>query len=193
MAMSYKSARFNPRHLATALGATAVLAFAAAPAQAQGVPGFNFYVGAGVGQSNADANADDFEVSDFDEKDLAWDVFVGVRVLSFLGAEVKYIDFGKPNGDGAEFKYNGLAGYGLYYLPLPLPVLDVYVKAGVARLDADIKFDGGTLSTDDTKFAYGAGVQLKFGSFAIRGEYEQFKIEGAKPSLLSVGFSKSFL
>jgi hypothetical protein len=193
MAMSHKSVRFNPRHLAAALGATAALAFAATPAQAQGVPGFNFYMGVGVGQSNADANADDFAVSEFDKKDLAWEAFVGVRALSFLGAEVKYIDFGKPNGGGAEFKYKGLAGYGLYYLPLPLPVLDVYVKAGVARLDADLKITGGSFSTDDTKFSYGAGLQLKFASFAIRGEYEQFKIEGAKPSLLSVGFSKSFL
>jgi opacity protein-like surface antigen len=193
MAKSLESARFNLRRMSALLGATAALACAAGNAQAQGVPGFNFYVGAGVGQSNADANADDFEVSEFDKKDLSWNAFVGVRALSFLGAEVKYIDFGKPNGGGAEFKYKGLAGYGLYYLPLPLPVLDVYVKAGVARLDADLKITGDSFSTDDTKFAYGAGMQLKFGSFAIRAEFEQFEIDDAKPSLLSLGFSKSFL
>jgi hypothetical protein len=116
-----------------------------------------------------------------------------VRAFSFLGAELDYIDFGKPNGGGADFKYKGLAGYGLYYLPIPLPVLDVYVKAGLARLDADLKVNSNSFSTDDTKFAFGGGVQLKFGSWAIRGEYEQYKIEGAKPTLLSVGFSRSFL
>jgi hypothetical protein len=69
-------------------------------------------------------------------------------------------------------------------------VLDIYMKAGLARVDVNPSF---AASTDDTKFAYGAGLQLKFASFAIRGEYEQFKADSAKPSVLSVGFSKSFL
>ncbi len=48
-----------------------------------------------------------------------------------------------------------------------------------------------SISTDDTKFAFGGGLQLKFGSFAIRGEYEQYKVDvngtKAKPTLLSLG------
>jgi opacity protein-like surface antigen len=187
MAKSLESARLNLRHMFAALGATAALALAAGNAQAQGVPGINFYIGAGVGQSNADTSLN----ADFDKKDTAWKVYGGVRALSFLGAELNYIDFGKPKGGGDELKYKGFAGYGLYYLPLPLPILDVYVKAGVARIDIDVPSTD--FSTDDTKFAYGAGVQLKFSSFAIRAEFEQFKIEGTKPSLLSLGFSKSFL
>jgi hypothetical protein len=193
MSTSRKTARFSLRHAVTAVGTAGALALAAGPASAQGVPGLAVYVGAGVGQSNADSGADDFGVSEFDKKDFSWKAFAGVRAFSFLGAELDYIDFGKPNGGGADFKYKGLAGYGLYYLPIPLPVLDVYVKAGLARLDADLKVNSNSFSTDDTKFAFGGGVQLKFGSWAIRGEYEQYKIEGAKPTLLSVGFSRSFL
>ncbi len=183
MSTSHQPARFKLRSLAAALCATGALAFGSAPAQAQ-VPGLDVYVGGGVGQSDSDFSGD------FDEKDFAWKVFVGARAFSFVGAELNYIDFGKPSSGGASVKYKAFAGYGVFYVPLPLPILDVYVKGGLARIDAN---PSASISTDDTKFAYGAGVQLKFGSFALRGEYEKFKIEDAKPSLLSVGFSKSFL
>lgn len=183
------SSRFELRHVTAALCATAALALGSGPALA-GVPGADLYLGVGLGQSNADVSAADLGDPDFDKKDMAWKVFVGGRFLSFAGAELDYINFGKPNGSAEEIKYKGLAAYGLYYLPIPAPVLDIYLKAGLARIDVDPSF---AASTDDTKFAYGAGLQLKFGSVAIRGEYEQFKMPGAKPSLLSVSFSKSFL
>lgn len=186
--------RFNMRHaVAALLGAGALAAFAA-PAQAQ-VPGFNLYVGGGLGQSNADI--DDIEIADFDDKDTAWKLFGGVRLASLFGAELNYINFGKPDGTDAEVEYKGLAAYGLVYLPLPLLILDVYAKAGLARIDVDI--DAADFSTDDTQFSYGLGVQLKFGSLAVRGEYERFKVEDgdldldASPSLISLSISKSFL
>jgi hypothetical protein len=185
MSASHQPVRFHIRHIAAALCAAGALAFSAMPAQAEGIPGLDIYVGGGVGQSDADVSA-----PDFDEKDFAWKAFVGARAFSFAGAELNYIDFGKPSGGGASVKYKAFAGYGVFYVPLPLPILDVFVKGGLARIDVN---PSASISTDDTKFAYGAGAQLKFGSFAIRGEYEKFKIEGAKPSLLSIGFSKSFL
>lgn len=180
--------RSKVRHLVAALAGAGALSLVAAPAHAQ-VPGVDFYLGAGIGQSNADI--DDVSITDLDEKDLGWKIIGGVRIASVLGAELNYIDFGKASGDGAELKYKALAAYGLFYAPLPLPILDVYAKAGLARIDVDIDVDD--FSTDDTKFAYGLGAQLKFGSWAIRGEYERFKVEGSKPSLLSLSFTKSFL
>lgn len=191
MSSSNKTGRFAARHAVAALLAAGTLGLAAAPAQAQ-IPGVDVYLGVGLGVSNADISADDLEVPEFDKKDLGWKAFIGLRA-SVFGAELEYINFGKPNGDDASVKYKGLAGFGLFYLPLPLPFVDVYAKAGLARVDADLNVDTDSFSTDDTKFAYGAGVQVKFGSFAVRGEYEKFKLEGAKPSLLSVSFSKSFL
>jgi opacity protein-like surface antigen len=181
------------RHAVTALVAAGAMAVLAAPAQAQSTA-FNFYVGGGIGQSNADL--DDVEIPDFDEKDFAWKLFAGVRMASIFGAELDYINFGKPDGSNIEVKYKGLAAYGLVYLPLPLPLLDVYAKAGLAKIDVDI--DAEDFSTDDTQFTYGLGAQLKFGSLAIRGEYERFKVKdgdvglSSKPSLLSLSFSKSF-
>jgi opacity protein-like surface antigen len=189
MSTSHQPARFSLRHAVTALGASGALALAALPAQAEAVPGIDFYVGGGIGQSNADISA-----PNFDEKDFGWKAFAGVRAVSYLGAELDYIDFGKPNSSVYSIKYKGLAGYGLFYIPIPLPVLDVYVKAGLARVDIN---PSNSISTNDTKFAFGGGLQLKFGSWAIRGEYEQYKVESGggsvKPTLLSVGISKSFL
>lgn len=180
--------RRKVRHLVAALAGAGALGLAAAPAHAQ-VPGLDFYLGAGIGQSNADI--DDVDIADLDKKDMGWKIIGGVRVASILGAELNYIDFGKASGDGLEMEYKALAAYGLFYVPLPLPILDVYAKAGLAKLDVDI--DAEDFSTDDTKFAYGLGAQLKFGSWAIRGEYERFKVEDVKPSLLSLSFTKSFL
>jgi len=180
------------RHVFAAACATGALAFGTS-AQATDLPGADLYLGAGIGQSNADVSASDLGVSDFDKKDMGWKVFVGGRFLSMAGAELDYIDFGKPDGSNAEVKYKALAGFGLFYLPIPVPILDVYAKAGVARLDSHLHVNTSSLTTRDTKFAYGAGVQLKFGSFAIRGEYEQYKVDDTKPTMLTLAFSKSLL
>jgi opacity protein-like surface antigen len=183
------------RGLAALLCAGA-LGLAAAPAQAQ-VPGVDLYIGAGVGQSDADLSASDLGALDFDKKDMGWKVYGGLRA-SILGAEIQYIDFGKPNGDDSEVDYKALGVWGVVYAPLPVPVLDLYAKAGMAKVDANISVTGDPdFDVKDSNFTYGLGAQLKFGSFAIRGEWEQFKIKDSgvtvKPSLLSVSFSKTFL
>jgi hypothetical protein len=106
MTTSGNLTRFDPRRIATALCAAGALAFGAGTAQA-GVPGVDLYVGAGVGRSNADISAGDLLVSSFDKKDTGWKIFVGGRFLSFAGAELDYIDFGKPSGSGVDIKYKG--------------------------------------------------------------------------------------
>ncbi len=82
------------------------------------------------------------------------------------------------------------------YLPLPLPYIDLYAKAGAARW----QFNGyrtypSLFSVDDrgTDFAWGAGAQLHFQQFAVRMEYEGFDIrntDGAR--LFSVGAALYF-
>jgi hypothetical protein len=177
------------RRVATLIAATGGLAMAAGEAHAVGVPGADLYMGVGLGRSDADIDV----IGDFNPKDTGWKIFVGGRVISYFGAEIDYVDFGKPDGDDASLKYKALAGYGLFYLPLPLPVVDFYVKAGVARMDSDLRVTANSFNTKDTTFAYGGGVQVKLGSFALRGEYEKYKVDDAKPSMMTVAFSKSFL
>jgi len=194
MAKPKQGARRRVRGLVTAMLAGGAFALAAAPAQAQ-VPGFDLYLGAGLGQS--DANAGPLEFTDIDEKDMSWKIIGGVRFASVFGAELNYIDFGKVSADEGAVDYKGLAAFGMFYVPLPLPVLDLYAKAGLARVDADV--DIVDYSTDDTRFAWGFGAQLELGSWALRGEYERFRLKDSgeglsvKPSMISLSFTKSFL
>lgn len=196
MSKSQQSGRAGLRHAVPAMLAVA-LGCGAGLAQAQ-VPGADFYLGAGIGQGKVAAHDADLGYEQFKDDHTAFKVYAGVRALSLLGAEVAYMNFGKASdeigGDEARGKVKGIAVFGLLYLPLPVPVLDVYAKAGFARLDTRITSDDvELLDTKEEDFAYGAGVQFKLGSFAIRGEYERFANDGTDPALLSLGFTKFFL
>jgi hypothetical protein len=96
-----------------------------------------FYVGAGIGESHVrtaqEILSDTAYDSRLDELHGAWKLTTGIRPTSLLGAELEYIDFGNPRGGNA---ISGLGGitqadakaltlFGLDYLPLPVPFLDV--------------------------------------------------------------------
>lgn len=188
--------RSNSRHLA-AVAAGAALAAAAVPAQALDVLGF--YIGAGVGQSQVRSDAGALSTDSFKENHSAWKVVAGVRPISLLGAEVAYIDFGNPTGTVAgqqvRADLKGASVMGLVYLPIPLPFIDVYGKAGYTRLDGKVAFqDLPALNADldGDAFTAGAGLQFKFTSWAIRGEYERFSASGKDPALWTVGLTKTF-
>ena len=172
------------------------------------------YVGGAIGQSRVEATAsavstDIFPViykEDFDKTHAAFKVMLGVRPISLLGAELAYIDFGDPSGSlfgyPADVSLRGAAGFGVLYLPVP--IVDVYVKAGVARLESTVNASfcspcacnicrySFQLNRTNTSGAGGVGAQYKFGSWAVRAEYERFNAAGGNPSLLSVGATWTF-
>ena len=154
------------------------------------------YIGAGLGQSQV--RADVPNVASFKENHSAWKAFAGVRVISLLGAEVQYLDFGSPSGTVAGQRVtadlDGKSVMGLVYLPIPAPVVDVYGKAGYTRLDGSVSLNGSTqrFSLNDDAFTYGAGVQLKFAGWGVRGEYERFTASGRDPSLWTISLAKHF-
>jgi hypothetical protein len=181
------------------------------------------YVGAGVGQSNVGSNNyyDYGYYGGYNDHDAAWKVILGIRPLPIVGAEVEYLDFGSGNGDNGYYGYNYYYSnasshpkatilYGIGYLPLPLPFLDVYGKLGVARLQSDIntyQYPSGycpppysacsapvAYRTDqtDTKFAFGAGVQAKFQDFAFRAEYERIDSQFGDPAAVMVSATWTF-
>src|SRR5271155_2986940 len=138
-----------------------------------------FYLGGSIGEANVRLNQ---SVSDattsFDEHHNGWKALIGFRPISVVGAELEYIDFGKPtttttNGAGTtvtEAQSKAAALFGMIYLPLPVPFLDVFAKAGYARLQTtgDIvectiggPGCGGVtlfaLNRTDARVAYGAG------------------------------------
>ena len=179
------------------------------------------YVGAGVGQSQIGNNNNYFNPNGyggpFHDRDASWKVLVGMRPLPFVGAELEYIDFGNARGDAGYYSGNYDYGinahpkatvlYGLGYLPLPLPFLDVYGKLGIARLQTNNSFSydiscatslSGTCSVasrfdqQNTKVAYGAGVQAKFQDFALRGEYERISSTYGDPNTFMVSLTWTF-
>jgi opacity protein-like surface antigen len=188
-----------------------VIAMAGAlPGRAFGADLLGLYGGGSVGRSQVEAHAP--SVGEFKENHSAFKVMVGLRPISLLGAELAYIDFGHPTGNinatPADAYIKGAAAFGL--LHLPVPVVDVFVKAGLARLQSsvnttNVKIGVGSCTIADpncalfrldrtnTSFAGGAGAQVKFGSLAVRAEYERFNAAGGNPSLFSLGLTWTFL
>jgi opacity protein-like surface antigen len=184
------------------------------------------YAGVGVGLSNVNNNNYDYPYGyngGFHDRDAAWKVLLGVRPVHFLGAELEYLDFGSGHGSNGFYGPNDYYDYGpfshpkaevLYgvgYLPLPLPLLDVYGKVGVARLQTNISYQtctsvvlapGGGLNCTgtatsridqtNTNFAFGAGVQTKFQDLAFRAEYERIESSYGNPSTFMVSATWSF-
>jgi opacity protein-like surface antigen len=152
-----------------------------------------FYVGAAIGEAHVRANQEiigdtgyDYR---FDEQHSAWKVIAGVRPISPLGVELEYIDFGNPGsantfaglGGLSQADAKALALFGVGYLPLPVPVGATFCGPTTFNI-----------SDSSTDFAYGAGVQGKFGPPAIRAEYERISASSGNPDLLSLGVTWTF-
>jgi opacity protein-like surface antigen len=198
-----------------------LFAFAAtgAPTRAHADDLLGFYVGAAVGESHVRESKDILGDTDydyeFDERHSAWKLTTGIRPIAPLGVELEYIDFGNPSTGNASYGFGGLSQadakaltlFGLGYLPLPVPFLDVYGKLGIARshmtatevspspvcpLNTPCGPASFNISDWSTNFAYGAGVQGKIGSLAIRAEYERISASGGNPDLFSLGVTWTF-
>jgi opacity protein-like surface antigen len=163
-----------------------------------------FYFGVGAGRS--DYNLD----SALKNKDTGYKLLGGVRLLDSFGVELNYADHGKaslPSGTacvavvGANCPANSrveaktIAAYAVGFLDFPL--IDLFGKAGLARVDGELNTPGQpsfSFDSDKTKFAWGGGVQAHFGSLAARAEYEQFKLFGdEKLGTVSVSFIYTIL
>jgi hypothetical protein len=171
------------------------------------------YLGASAGESWVEASvpslgSSEFGTPEFRRDDTGYQVMLGIRPLPFLGAELDYLDLGHPRG-GIDFtpvdvRMRGGAAFGVLYLPLPVPTVDLFAKAGVARLQTVV--EGGSPfscgypcgfalfqdNRDTTGLALGAGAQFRIGPFAIRTEYERFNAAGGNPSLATVGATWTF-
>ena len=142
------------------------------------------------------------------ETHAAFKLLVGVRPVALAGAEVSYMDFGHPGGNSlgnpANASMKGGSAFGIFYFPVP--VIDLYLKAGVARIQSAVSGLVPVLCIapgpcpavpfqerqSNTGFASGLGVQIKFGSWATRAEYERFNAAGESPYVWSLGETWSF-
>ena len=184
------------RHLFI-LGAIAAIALNSATAHADDAIGL--YAGAAAGQANVQASDSHFSGDSFKENHTAFKVMVGVRPLPTVGGELEYIHFGHPDGkinnQPADVNMRGAAGFAVFYLPVP--VVNLYGKIGLARIQSTLNEtnNGELFRFDRTNpdIAAGVGLQAKFGPLAIRAEGEVFSAEGSHPRLLSIGATWTFL
>ena len=197
-----------------AISAAAALVVAAAVPQPSRAYDLGLYLGASAGQSRVEADASGYTAGSFEQNHSAFKAMAGVRPISPVGAELAYVDLGHPSGglggQPADVRIKGEAAFAMLFLPIP--VVDVYGKLGMARLDSTVNSTQvlagvGTcpvgnpncalrpfqLNRTDTRLAAGAGAQFRFGPWAVRAEYERFDAAGGTPSLLSVGLTWTFL
>ena len=202
------------------VGAAVIALMLAALSDTASAAVLDLYLGGSLGQGQVNATSGGevpAPTDHFSENHVAFKLLAGVRPLSLIGAEVEYIDFGRPNGSlgaaPAIVTIKGPAAFAVLYLPVP--IVDVFVKAGAARMrttvngnayeecPAYLSSNGSgpdcppsvpfRISRTETSVAGGAGVQYKSGAFAVRGEYERFTTAGAHPRLLSIGATWTFL
>lgn len=176
-----------------------------------------FYLGAGVGYSTVRSDDSSYGLPGyFNDHQTAWKVIAGVRPISLVGAEFEYIDFGQPGNHngfynsayyGTDSHPRAAALFGVGYLPIPIPLFDVYGKVGVARLQTDVTTIVTTNCTGtgctpaltifrqnrtDNKLAYGVGVQTRAWGVAFRAEYERISSSYGDPDALTVGATWTF-
>ena len=168
-----------------------------------------FYVGAGVSHNDV-SNISDLG-NQADISGSSWKAFAGIRPMNVFAVEADYMDLGSGNSSfpapvpgscpagqtcngTAHSSSTAYAGYLVGFLPIPLPIVDIYGKLGAARwkLDGNINNLVSTptgFSKSGTDVAWGIGVQAHVTMFGARLEYENFNIpntSGAKIASLSV-------
>jgi outer membrane protein with beta-barrel domain len=162
-----------------------------------------FYVGGGVGRSSINQTDFDEFVGDFhhvDGQPVGWNAVVGIRPISFLGAEVEYMDFGNVHTGpeptyfanqflGGDVRDRAAAVFAVGYLPLPLPWIEPFVKLGWAQMWEHDSYSGvyngvivngaplglqfAAQDTHPNGTAYGGGVQFHLAQLAVRAQYER--------------------
>ena len=139
----------------------------------------SFYVGAGISKDKlSDIGNQGTNFADIDT--TSWKAFAGFRPLSVFAVEADYYDLGSDtnNFSGTSSHAKAFGGYGVGYLPIPVPFLDVFGKAGLARWKLDGSSPVTSFSTSGTEFAWGVGAGVHVGNFGARLEYEKFNIPG---------------
>lgn len=200
--------RFNPGLASACL---VLLSLAASGARADDLLGP--YFGATLGKATVDASTG--LVSGFGNHSAAWTVIAGWRPIPELSAELQYFDFGNSAGSSVYKNSNvpltnsarrkGEGAFGILYLPTP--IVDFYMKAGLAKLHTTALTIVGTcpkggvcpplanpLPVDSTGVgvAGGGGVMYRFRSLEVRAEYERFAALGGNPYMVTGGLTWTF-
>jgi Outer membrane protein beta-barrel domain len=171
------------------------------------------YVGGVIGYSNLGLQGEripeTFSASGgFNGGTVGGGVLVGIRPGSLLGGEISFTRFGSATKSivGGEVAVsedlNGVAAEALFYLPVPR--VEVFLKAGVADLFGELHSPQQNSDTtsynhlhiSELDFATGVGVQFKLDQhraegWAVRAQYDRF-IGHGNTELAALGLTYSF-
>jgi hypothetical protein len=170
-----------------------------------------FYLGVGATQSEYGL-ANPGAALPFDDSTNGYKLIAGFRLLDSFAIEANYIDHGSatvPSGivcmqfitvpcpTTTSLAAENLSGFAVGFLHFP--VVDLFAKAGVSSWKLDGHSTGGFVPTfrineSGTDLAYGAGLQLHFGSLGARLEYERFEFAQSQAlDAISLSFMYTFL
>ena len=160
-----------------------------------------FYLGLASSDVSSDYDLGPAAIGDADD-DRGFKGIVGFRPLDAFAIEADYVDFGEtsvplgiacittpcPNEAEIDSQAISVSAVGMFALPL----VDLFARVGYARWESDIApFTAEERSGSDP--TYGAGAQVRLGSFALRLEYERFDFDDDSADLVSIGFTYTFL
>ncbi len=143
-----------------------------------------FYLGGSLGRSAV--NTGTVGSVSINSDATAWKAFAGYRFLHFLAIEGAYNDLGSvaENIGMGENKARIKAYHGDAMALLPFGLADLFAKAGVMSWKTDVTAAAGTVpvssSNSGTDPIYGAGMQFRIQSWAVRGEVEYLDIKNAE-------------
>jgi outer membrane protein with beta-barrel domain len=148
----------------------------------------------------------------FDDNTSGYKLIAGWRPLDSFGVEVTYMDHGDatvpagivctqfittPCPSSTRLTAETMSAFAVGYLDLPL--VDLFAKAGVNSWTLDGHSTGGfvpafRVNESGTDLAYGAGIQVRFGSLGARLEYERFEfVKDETLDSISLSFTYTFL
>jgi hypothetical protein len=149
------------------------------------------YIGAGVSKNQVDGiTHTGVPFADIDK--TSWKAYAGFRPIRVFAVEADYMDLGNRtytyiDGVSQHADAKAFAGYGVGFLPLPVPYFDLFAKAGVARWELSGNQSAAgqippssffAFSNRGTEFAWGAGGQAQIKNIGGRLEWERFEIPG---------------
>lgn len=147
------------------------------------------YVGGAVGPSQQNF---DQHVFDVHGSPAGFKFDLGIRPLPVVAAEISYIEFGRGYAGANSADTNAVGVFALGYLPIP--VIDVYGKLGLAESRTTAEGANFSFHSSEANVAYGAGVGAHWGNLGARLEYERYHVSHSNDmGMASIGVTWTFL
>ena len=175
----------DPRHQRFRVTQKVPIVIAATVASACANADSGLYAGAGLTEVRAsNAYSLNFDCRDCPVWSLdatSWEALLGWRPIRPFAVEAKYESLGETayrlSHGTVSLDASSAGVYALGFLPLPLPVLDLYAKVGLVRSElSGHSYTFAPRSDARMELALGTGVQAHLRRVGVRLEYEHFNI-----------------